>query len=94
MAYPSKPERVSHYLVCFVVVLGIVLKHLRPFLVVECSDQVISAEFFPPLLIFDEPVWVSISNAFDFAYQNEGRLDCNAHLLAVFNVKLSSSEES
>lgn len=43
------------HLVCLVVVLRVILKHLGPFLVVEGADEVIGAKFLSPLLVLDEP---------------------------------------
>jgi hypothetical protein len=43
------------YLVCLVIVLRVVLEDLRLLLVVEGANELVGAEFFPPLLTIDEP---------------------------------------
>lgn len=50
----SKKEKKAN-LVCLVVVLRIVLEDLGLLLVVEGANEVVGAEFFPPLLTIDEP---------------------------------------
>lgn len=42
-------------LVRLVIILGVVFKDLRLFRVLESSDQIVRAEFVPPLLAVNEP---------------------------------------
>jgi hypothetical protein len=74
------------YLVSLVIVLRVVLEHLGLLGVLESVDEVVSAKFFAPLLIVDEPSQNMSATPEDCTREDR-------HLFAELDVELARSQE-
>lgn len=81
------------YLVRFVIVLWVILKHLCLFLVIESSSELVhtnSTKVFPPFLGIDEPVKSMSKKVYEVLYAELVKR-LYVHLLGQLDVELACS---